>query len=208
MTASARHCFDRIAAKTRWHFFTPEEERLVRDFARRWKIRPGERVLEPGCGAGRLTEKLAEWVGPAGRVLAFDESPEFLRVARRRGLPTQAKFRRALVQTIRLRPASYDHVVCFNVFPHLRPPARVLRRLVAVLRPGGRLWIAHTASRERINAIHLSGPKSIHSHLIPPPRELARLLVEAGLENVRVEARRDRFSAWGQKPISRKESAS
>ena len=30
----------------------------------------GRRVLEPGCGAGHLTEQLAEWVGPAGRVVA------------------------------------------------------------------------------------------------------------------------------------------
>jgi len=200
VSASAQPCFDRLAAQTRWHAFTAAEARLVLAFARRWKIRPGERVLEPGCGAGRLTEKLAAWVGPGGRVLAFDESAEFLRVARGRGLPAQAKFRRALVQTVRLRRGTYDHVVCFNVFPHLRPHARILRRLVAGLRPGGRLWIAHTASRARINAIHRSGPKSIHSHLIPPVRTLARLLAEAGLVEVGVESRRDRFHAWGRKP--------
>lgn len=200
MSDSALRCFDRLAAQARWHAFTLAEERLVRAFARRWRIRAGERVLEPGCGAGRLTERLAAWVGPAGRVLAFDESAEFLRVARGRGLPAQAKFRRALVQTVRLGRGSYDHVVCFNVLPHLRPPARVLRRLVAALRPGGWLWVAHTASRERINAIHRSGPRSIRSHLIPPPRTLARLLAESGLAEIGVVARHDRFHAWGRKP--------
>ena len=94
----AAKTFNRLAANTRWHAFTPAEERIVEEFARRWQIRAGDRVLEPGCGAGRLTEKLAAWVGPAGRVLAYDESPSFLHHARQRGLPAQAKFRRAVAR--------------------------------------------------------------------------------------------------------------
>lgn len=199
MSAAIR-CFDRLAREACWHVFTPGEERLVRIFARRWGIRAGDRVLEPGCGAGRLTEKLAAWVGPAGAVLAFDESAAFLRVAARRGLPPQVRLRRGRAQTVQLRAGSFDQVICFNVFPHLVPQAHILRRLVAALRPGGRLWIAHTASREFINAIHRSGPGSIRSHLLPAPRVLSRMMTEAGLQEVGVQARCDRFLAWGAVP--------
>jgi demethylmenaquinone methyltransferase/2-methoxy-6-polyprenyl-1,4-benzoquinol methylase len=193
-------CFDRLSANVRWHAFTPAEERLVAAFARRWRLRPGDRVLEPGCGAGRLTEKLAAAVGPTGRVLAFDESARFLAVARRRGLPAQARLRRVRAQDLRVRAGSFDHVVCFNVLPHLVPHARIVRRLVATLRPGGRFWVVHTASRRFINGIHRAGPPGIRSHLLPAPRALARLLAAAGLAEVGVDSRTDRFLAWGRRP--------
>ncbi len=75
-----------------------------------------------------------------------------------------------------------------------------MRRLVATLRPGGAFWVAHTASRRFINGIHRAGPASIRSHLLPAPRALARLLGEEGLVDVGVEARSDRFLAWGRRP--------
>lgn len=197
----AAKTFNRLSADTRWHAFTAKEEHIVEAFARRWQIRAGDRVLEPGCGAGRLTEKLAAWVGADGHVLAFDESAKFLALAARRGLPPQAKLRRDVGRRVRLRRAHYDHVVCFNVFPHLVPHAFILKRLVAALRRGGKLWIAHTCSREFVNAIHRRGPQSIHTHLLPAPRQLARLMRAAGLVDVSVEPGRDRFLACGTRSV-------
>jgi demethylmenaquinone methyltransferase/2-methoxy-6-polyprenyl-1,4-benzoquinol methylase len=87
LSQEALHCFARLAADVRWRGFTAVERRKVNYFARRWGIAPGERVLEPGCGAGRLTEILAERVGPDGGVMAFDASRAFMRLAAERRLP-------------------------------------------------------------------------------------------------------------------------
>lgn len=46
--------------------------------------RPGERLLDIGCGAGASTEALAKAVGPAGHVTAVDISPDLMEVARER----------------------------------------------------------------------------------------------------------------------------
>lgn len=46
--------------------------------------RPGERILDLGCGGGASTEALADAVGPEGRVTAIDVSPDLLAVARAR----------------------------------------------------------------------------------------------------------------------------
>src|SRR5438552_3580813 len=45
--------------------------------------RPGERVLDVGCGFGDTAQRIAELVGPGGSVLGVDVSPRFIETARR-----------------------------------------------------------------------------------------------------------------------------
>jgi len=203
MTSAARFCFDQLASDDRWRTFTANERRVLDAFIRRWQIKPGDCVLEPGCGTGRLTGVLAALVGPTGRVVAFDISPAFLRLARQRQLPPQVTLRRGDVETLRLPPASFDRVICFNVFPHLVPHAVTARRLAAVLRPGGMFWIAHTCSRAFVNSVHRHGPPLLHEHLLPSPRDLARLLRRAGLDEVEIEDEADRFLGRAVRPAPR-----
>ena len=200
MTTDATPCFNALAADTRWHAFTPDETRMVRSFTRRWKIRRGDRVLEPGCGAGRLTAVLARLTGPRGRVVAFDSSRNFLQVAEKRGLPAQVSLHLARAQTFPLPPAGFDHIICFNIFPHLMPQAAVTRRLVAALKPGGVFWIAHTCSRKFVNGVHRSGPPSIRDHLLPARGKLTRLLRAAGLDGIEIEDAAGHFFARAVRP--------
>src|SRR5262249_25535240 len=48
------------------------------------RIRPGERGLDIGCGPGFLSCELAREVGPSGRIVGIDASPEMLEAARAR----------------------------------------------------------------------------------------------------------------------------
>jgi demethylmenaquinone methyltransferase/2-methoxy-6-polyprenyl-1,4-benzoquinol methylase len=200
MADTPSRCFNTLAADARWHAFTAEEQRTVDAFVRRWDIRRGQRVLEPGCGAGRLTAVLARLTGPFGRVVAFDSSREFIRVAEQRGLPVQVSLHQARVQAIPLPPAEFDHIVCFNVFPHLQPQVTVVRRLARALKPGGCFWIAHTCSRPFVNAVHRGGPASIRDHLLPAPGVLTRLLRSAGLDEIEIEDAAGHFFARAVRP--------
>lgn len=58
-----------------------------RKAVRATRLQPGGRALDLACGTGSLTRDLARRVGPAGRVLGVDFSPEMLRAAKRRPLP-------------------------------------------------------------------------------------------------------------------------
>jgi demethylmenaquinone methyltransferase/2-methoxy-6-polyprenyl-1,4-benzoquinol methylase len=55
------------------------------------ELKPGERVLDAGCGTGWCLPRLGERVGPGGEVIGFDPSPEMLAIARTRdtGAPLQ-----------------------------------------------------------------------------------------------------------------------
>jgi demethylmenaquinone methyltransferase/2-methoxy-6-polyprenyl-1,4-benzoquinol methylase len=195
MSTDSAGCFDTLASDARWRTFTVEERRKVDAFVRRWGIKPGDRVLEPGCGAGRLTEVLAALTGSAGSVVAFDASPEFMRLTAQRALPPHVALHTARADALPLAPDSFDHVVCFNVFPHLTPLAATTRRLVTVLRPRGVFWIAHTRSQTFVNAVHREGPPAIHDHILPAPEALTRLLRDAGLGEIEIENGADCFLA-------------
>jgi cyclopropane fatty-acyl-phospholipid synthase-like methyltransferase len=187
MSTDSADCFDELASDARWRTFTVEERRKVDAFVDRWKIKPGDRVLEPGCGAGRLTEVLAALTGPEGAVVAFDASPAFMRLTAQRALPPHVTLHTAPVDAVPIAPDSFDHVVCFNVFPHLTPLPETTRRLTAALRPRGVFWIAHTRSQTIVNAVHREGPSAIHNHILPDPADLARLLRAAGLGEIEIE---------------------
>jgi len=174
--------FDGLSQEKEWSRFTAEEERLLTLFFRQWSVEPGHRVLEPGCGTGRLTGRLAEAVGRGGEVTAVDISPGMIAAARARGLPPQVRLICGPVEEHLLADRLFDRIICFNVFPHLVPQRQTLERLVQRLGPSGVFWINHTGSREYINRIHRSGPPSIQDHLIPELLELRHWMTEAGLE--------------------------
>jgi SAM-dependent methyltransferase len=103
----------------------------------------GSRVLEAGCGVGAQTVVLAR-NSPQARFTSIDASPASIataQVAVQRAGFDNVTFQMADIFQLPFPEASFDHVfVCF-VLEHLRQPAEALRRLRAVLKPGGTLTV-------------------------------------------------------------------
>ena len=60
----------------------------------------------------------------------------------------------------------FDRVMVYNAFPHFPDPARLIARLAALLKDGGRLTIAHGMSREQINAHHAGAAQHVSCDLL------------------------------------------
>ena len=180
----SRQFFDGIAAKGLWQTFDASEQGAVDAFIKMWEIGPGSRVLEPGCGCGRLTELLAEKVGSDGQVVAVDISPAMIASARRRGLPAQVQLLESCLMD--LSPAQYrfDQVICCNVWPHLGHIDGVLDQIAALLEEGGSFWISHLCSREKINHIHRNAGREVCDHLLPEAKILAEEISKHGFDLV------------------------
>lgn len=171
--------FDRCADEGIFEAFSPEELPVAKELLEQMNIQCEDEVAEPGCGVGRLTEMLAELVGPEGKVFAFDISPRMVETCLARGLPPHVEIARASATNLPLPAGEFDAVVCHNTFPHLEDKPAALREFHRVLRAEGVLWIAHSRSREWVNSLH-SSIGVLATHLLPDRTEFQRFLRETG----------------------------
>ena len=99
---------------------------------------PGARVLEAGCGVGAQTVTLVA-NSPGAHFTSIDVSAESLAIARERVTADNVEFVQADLLGFQAEP--FDHVfVCF-VLEHLRDPYSALRKLKALLKPGGTITV-------------------------------------------------------------------
>ncbi len=108
-------------------------------------LRPGEVVLDIGCGAGFDTLIAAQQVGSRGRVIAVDMTPAMLEKAttgaREMGL-SNVDFRQGLAEELPVEDGTVDVVISNGVINLCPDKVAVMKEVYRVLKPGGRFQIA------------------------------------------------------------------
>lgn len=102
--------------------------------------RPGEHILDIGCGSGTSTFPLAEQVGPGGHVLGVDISEQLVEIARAAapvGAPVE--FRCADAATAPLPTGSFDLLFSRFGVMFFDDPVAAFTHMRRALKPGGRL---------------------------------------------------------------------
>jgi arsenite methyltransferase len=108
-------------------------------------IRPGERVVDVGCGAGIDSLIAAHLTGPGGQVIGVDMTPEMLEKARasaREKGHRHLEFRSGHAEALPVEDQWADVVVSNGVLNLCPDKLHVLREMHRALKPGGRLQIA------------------------------------------------------------------
>ena len=130
--------------------------------------RPGERVLDIGCGAGGTSLQLAQAVAPGGDVTGVDISRPLLEVARQRasGIPGLS-FVEADAQTYPFETAGFDAVFSRFGVMFFADPVAAFANIRRALKPGGRLaFVCWRAPAE--NPIMTLPMAAALAHLPPP----------------------------------------
>ncbi len=155
-------------------------------------LEPGQTVLDLGSGAGLDCFLAAQRVGPTGRVIGVDMTPDMLDKARanaRRLGMDNVEFRLGEIEHLPVADASVD-VIISNCVINLSPdkPA-VFREAFRVLKPGGRLSVSDILAERPL-------PESVRADLqswascvggAVPAAEYVAALEAAGFVEVRVE---------------------
>jgi ubiquinone/menaquinone biosynthesis C-methylase UbiE len=158
------------------------------------ELRPGDRLVDVGCGTGELVLMAAH--RGLRDVTGFDATPGMIEIAERvaRASRCRAWFEVAVAEALPLPDRSVDAVVSSFFFHHLPSDVKrdALREMWRVLAPGGRLVIADYGRPHGLVGLLASFPMRFNYHEYVRPQlkgELERLVVAEGLANPTVVRR-------------------
>jgi arsenite methyltransferase len=157
--------------------------------------RPGERILDVGCGPGFYVAELLDEVGPAGSVVGVDASAAMLAVAAHRcEKHANVAFHEADVLSLPVESAGFDRAICVQVLEYVQDAPRALAEIHRTLRPGGRLvvwdvdWATvswHSTDPDRMARVLRDWDAHLAHRSLP--RTLTAKLRAAGFGDVRME---------------------
>lgn len=108
------------------------------------KIEPAEHIAEIGAGEGYFSVKLAEQVGPDGKLIALDiddNQLNVLRLIKRYSELEQLEIIKNQASQLDLEKASLDKVVMVNSYHELINYESILKQCLNALKPGGNIFI-------------------------------------------------------------------
>jgi len=165
------------------------------------QLKPGEKVLDVGCGTGGVTIPAKQRVGKTGEAAGIDPAPEMIAVAKRKAVRAglEIDFRIGVIESLPYADSTFDAVTSSLMMHHLPGQLRVkgLAEVRRVLKPGGRLLIADMTRSG--TSLHASVFAALTMHGRHATQfgvgDLPGLLKEAGFEEVQLLD--DRFLTIG-----------
>jgi arsenite methyltransferase len=158
-------------------------------------LRHGETVVDLGCGGGIDVFLAAGKVGPSGKAIGIDMTPEMIDLAKRNALKGpggkpygNVEFHLARIDALPLKSDSVDCVISNCVINLAEDKRAVFREIARVLKPGGRLAVSDIALKKELPP-EIAGDLAAHVGCISGAigiAEYEKALAVAGFSLVRV----------------------
>jgi ubiquinone/menaquinone biosynthesis C-methylase UbiE len=183
------------------HHRTKEQERrrMVDDL----NLKPGDIVLDLGCGPGLWTSLLAEKVNPNGRIVGLDNDADFINYASENLSKEQfeeiIEFHEGDFYAVPFEDESFDLVFFGNCFAYVTDHQKVLKEQKRVTKKGGRIavkdfegsvLVVHPIEPQLTLNVVAAAAQALKENPPSPPfdnfsgQKLRGLLLKAGLKNV------------------------
>ena len=202
--AGQRQLWEQVAAG--WKKWWPTLEQALQHVSDRLadlaKIRPGHRVLDVGTGIGEPAVTAAQRVGPAGHVVATDQSPQMLAIGQDRATALglqNLEFREIDAEALDFPEGSFDVILSRFSLMFLPDLAAALARIHGLLVPTGQFATAvwDVAPKVPLASLGLNLAQRMFQLPAPPPGtpsvfglaegRLEKALAQAGFTDVRAE---------------------
>jgi len=178
-------------------------KRLAQSYLR---LKPGERVLDVGCGCGGDIREMAISIIPNGYAVGIDVSRSMIEEARQRSarFVAPSQFVVADAEALPWASAYFDACLADRIFQHLRSPARALNEMLRVIKTGGRVVVADRdwgmvsidAADTTVSSVVLARAcAGIHNGWMG--RNLNALFDEAGVQDTEIQTKSINVQSFG-----------
>jgi ubiquinone/menaquinone biosynthesis C-methylase UbiE len=163
---------------------TGRYDKHEKDFERLFSLlplKPGDKVLDAGCGTGVLVPFVLERITSTGILYELDFSEKMIEINRNLHARDNIRFIVSDAENAPLDDTSCDVIVCFSSFPHFQDKEKAMTVLSRILNPRGAFVVSHFNSSEEIKKHHGSCHAVMHDHL-PEESAIRSLFQQVGLK--------------------------
>lgn len=146
---SMKEYFDSLASNWDDHHHNHDIKKLER-IADIMDIKPGQKVIDIACGTGIMFPFILD-KNPS-ELVGIDLSEQMLKMANEKF--NDSRLRTVAVDILNFDETGFDRAILYNAYPHLEDKEGLSKKLYYLLAPGGRFVVAHSAGKDKINAVH------------------------------------------------------
>ncbi len=192
--------FNQAAENWDKEYDNPKLQAFLEQFVPSWGLLSGQSVLDVGAGTGILIPFLRKAVGSKGHITVVDYAQNMVDICKTKyaHLPN-VSILVANSESLQFPDSSFDAVTCFGVFPHLDNKEVALKQFRRVLKPEGRLIIAHALSSVEVRSHHQNVP-AVANDALPAEPEMRKLLQQTGFTEIEIVDKKGSYLCTSTKP--------
>ena len=166
-----REFFNKVAFE--WDKMCVHDEGKIRKILDLSSIKKGSKILDVGTGTGILTSYLLE-KSPA-KITAIDISENMIKVAKEKYKDERVEF--VVNDIMEFNDTGFDYIFIYSAYPHFNDKEALFKHLKDRLKDGGKIIIAHSQSKEKINQLH-SKNDTVKDDVLPAAEVTTSIMVK------------------------------
>lgn len=164
-----REFFNSLADK--WDEMCRHDDDKLKKIIEFASVKEGSKILDVGTGTGILISYLLE--KSPKKITAVDIADNMIAVAKSKYKDKHVEF--VAEDIMKYNEQGYDYIFLYSVYPHFSDKETLFYHLSELMNVGGKLIIAHSESKEKINEVH-KGSKHVCNDMLPSGEETANVM--------------------------------